>query len=192
MQSWLIMRWYQQGPVTNQLLSRTVMICRPILLYHMTERMHIKLPLFKYIIFSFPPLSVSTVLISSVILDGDLTAPQCRTGIRRWRITLFCSSTLLFLLPLTFMLSCFSWITTGKESGSPYDVLGASLALCGTIISSLNWSPRCLLTKLLLLVIIEALIVFRNGQKNMVLHATPSPRAWETATGFPFTTRGVL
>ena len=57
------------------------------------------------------------------------------------------------------MYSCFHWIKNGNETGSLSDVFGASLALFGTIISSLNFSPRSTLTKELLLVMIEALIV---------------------------------
>ena len=82
---------------------------------------------------------------------------------------------------------------TGSETGSPYDVLGASLDIFVTIISILNCSSIIPLTKdLLLLVIIEALIVCSNGHENIVLHATPSPRVRETVNGFPFTTKGLL
>ena len=90
------------------------------------------------------------------------------------------------------MLSFFTWTENGNETGSPSDVLGASLAICGTIISSLNCYNRIPLTKALFLVMIEALIFFRNGHENMVFHATPSPRARETVTGFSFTTKGVF
>ena len=45
------------------------------------------------------------------------------------------------------------------------------------------------MTKEFLSVIIEALIVCRNCHENMVLHATPAPRARATVTGFPFTTK---
>ena len=36
------------------------------------------------------------------------------------------------------------------------------------------------------------LIVSMNVHENMVLRATPSPRAKETVAGFTFTTKGVL
>ena len=90
------------------------------------------------------------------------------------------------------MLSCFTLIETSIETGSPYDVLGAYLALFGTTISNLNCYHRIPLTKEFLLVTIEALTVCRNGHENMVSHATPSPRSRETVTGFTFITKGVL
>ena len=87
------------------------------------------------------------------------------------------------------MFSCFPWIETGNETGIPSDVLGDSLSLYGTIISSLNCSPRSTLNKLLLSVMTEDLIFYRNGNSIIVLYATPSPRARESVTGFPFTTK---
>ena len=95
-----------------------------------------------FLLLSFSSPYVSTIFPSSEILDGDIPAPQCWPGIWRWWITVLFSSTVLLLMPLSFMLSSFFWIATGKENGSPYDVLGDSLDLCGTIISSLNRSPR--------------------------------------------------
>ena len=50
----------------------------------------------------------------------------------------------------------------GNGTDIPYYDLGASLALCGTIVSRLDRSPIIPLTKALLLVRIEALIVFRK------------------------------
>ena len=79
-----------------------------------------------------------------------------------------------------------------KTTGIPSNVLGASLDLCGTTISILNFSTRSPTTRELLSVIIEELLVFRTGPENRVLHTTPSPRAKETVTGFLFTTKGVL
>ena len=105
---------------------------------------------------------------------------------------MFLSSTILLLLPLYFMLSCFSWIATHNETVYPSDVLGDYLSLCGTIIYIIKLSPRITLTKALFLVIIEALIVCRNGNENMVLQATPYMRARETVTNFLFTTKVVL
>ena len=145
-----------------------------------------------FLILYFSSLSVSSVLTSSVILDGDLPAPQCWPGIWRWCITVFFIYTLLLLLILSFIFYCFPWIETGNETGSPSDVLGDPLTLCGTIISSLKCSPRSPLTKEFLSVTIEDLIVCRNGHENMVLHANPSNRARETVTGFSFTTKGFL
>ena len=90
------------------------------------------------------------------------------------------------------MLYCFTWTETGNETGSTSDVLGAYLDICGTIISNLNLSPRSTLTKVLFLVMIEALIVCSNDHENMVLHSTTSPRAKETINSFTFTTQGFL
>ena len=98
---------------------------------------------------------------------------------------------MIYLLPLYFMLSSFTWIKTGNGTGGPSDVLVASLALCVTIIYILNCSPSSTLTKALLLVNIEDLIVYRNGHRNMVLHATRSPKVMETVTGFTFTKKGI-
>ena len=154
--------------------------------------LHLHLFVIPLFIFSyFTSFSVSTILNSSVILDGNLTLPQCWPGILHWCITVFFSSTLLLLPPLSSMLSCFTWTKTGNETGSPYNVLGDFLDLCETIIPTLNCYPRSPLTKTLFLVMIEALIVFRNGHKNMVLHAIPYTRARGAVTGCPFTTKGV-
>ena len=90
------------------------------------------------------------------------------------------------------MFYCFPWIDNGDETRSPSDLLGASLALYGTIISILNCYHRSTLTKALLLVMIEASSVYRNGHENMVFHATPSTIARENVTGFQFTTKAVL
>ena len=59
----------------------------------------------------------------------------------------------------------FSGITTGNETGSPLDVLGAFLDLFGIITSSLKASFRILLNKELFLVIIEALIFLGTSMK---------------------------
>ena len=96
------------------------------------------------------------------------------------------------MLPLTSVSFCVSRIMTSNETGSPSGVLGDSLDICGTIVSSMNWSPRSSLIKELFLVIIEALIVCSNGYEKMVLHATPSPRDRYTVTGCPFTTKVFL
>ena len=61
---------------------------------------------------------------------------------------------MLSILPLSCVLFFVSGIETGNETGSTYDVLGASLDICGTIITSLNWSTRSKLTKELFKVII--------------------------------------
>ena len=66
-------------------------------------------------------------------------------------------------MTLSFLFSCFPCIETGNETGSPSDVLSASLALCGTIISRLNCYPIIPLTKVLLLIIIEPSIFCSNG-----------------------------
>ena len=141
-----------------------------------------------FILLSYYSPSLSTVLSYSKILDSGLPAPQCWSGIWIWWITIF-SFTVIFLLHISLILSFVYWIATGNESGSPSGVLGDPLALCGTIISSLNWSPMIPQTKSLLSVIIEDLIVCRNVHGKMMLHATPSPRARETITSFPFTAK---
>ena len=114
---------------------------------------------FYFLLLYFPYLSMSTVFPSSIILDGDLPAPQFWPDILcRWIITFF-SSTLIFLLPPYFMFSFFPCIDTGNETRSSSDVLGASLALCVTIISSLNCYPRSPLTREFFSVIVESLII---------------------------------
>ena len=65
----------------------------------------------------------------------------------------------LCLSPLYFY---FYGIVTGNETGSPSGVLVASFDLCGTIIYSLNCSPRSPLTKAFFLVIIEAIIFLQE------------------------------
>ena len=63
------------------------------------------------------------------------------------------------MLPLTSLLFCVSGIATNNETGIPSGVLGASLILCGSIISSLNCSPSIRPNDALFLVIIDTLIV---------------------------------
>ena len=145
-----------------------------------------------FLLLHFSSPSVSNFLPSSTIFDDDLPAPQCWPGIWSLWITVFFSSTLILLITLSFMWLCFSWIATDNETGSPSDVLGASLDLFGTIISSLNFSPSSPITKTLLSFIIEDSIICRNGHENIVLHASLCPRSRETVTGFLFTTKGVL
>ena len=84
------------------------------------------------------------------------------------------------------------WIATGNETGIHSDILGDSLDICGTIISSLTWSPRSPRTKELLSVIIQYLIVYRNWHDKIVLHDTPLPIARDNMNGFVFTMKGVL
>ena len=96
------------------------------------------------------------------------------------------------MLPLLSVLFDVSDIATVNETGIPFDVLVASLSLFGTIISRLNCTPRIPLAKALLSVIIEAFINFSNCHENILLHTTPYPRARETVTSCPFTTKGVL
>ena len=137
-----------------------------------------------FLLLSFSYLFVSTVLPPSTIFYSKLHAPQCWPGIWRLWITLLFSSTVLSLLTLSFMLSSISCIVTGNETGSPYDTLGDSLDFCGTVIYSLNCSPRIPLIMELLSVIIESLIVCRNSNEKLVLNSTPYPRARETVTGW--------
>ena len=61
-----------------------------------------------------------------------------------------------------------SRIMNGSETVSPSDDLNDSLSLCGTITSSLKFPPKSLITKAFFSVIIENLIVFRNGHKKGV------------------------
>ena len=91
-----------------------------------------------FLLLSFFAPYVYTVMPFSVILGVGLTAPQFWPGIWHWWITVFFSSTVLYMLPLTSMLVCVSEIATGYETGIPYGFLGDSLALFGTIISSLK------------------------------------------------------
>ena len=102
---------------------------------------------FSFFLLSFYSPTFSTILPSFANLDGDLPEPQFWPGIWRWWVTVFFSSTLLFLLLLSFVFYCFTWIENGDETGIPSDVLVDSLSICGTIISSLNFSPRSPLTK---------------------------------------------
>ena len=75
--------------------------------------------IFYFILLSFYSLYVSTVMPSSVILDGDLPVSQWWSGIWCWRITAFFSSTLIFLLLLSFMFSCFHCIDNEKNYRNP-------------------------------------------------------------------------
>ena len=90
------------------------------------------------------------------------------------------------------MLSCFYWIVIDNETVITSDVLDASLDLCGNINYISDFSPMSPLTKAFFSIIIGALILCRNGHKNMVLHVTPSLRERETVTGFAFTTKVFL
>ena len=65
----------------------------------------------------------------SIILDGGLPEPQCRTGSLRWWITVFFCSTVLSILTLTSVLFCVSGILTGYETGRPSDVLVDPLSI---------------------------------------------------------------
>ena len=67
---------------------------------------------FYFLLLSFSSQSVSTVLSSYEILDGDLPAPHCYPGIWHWWIAVFFSYTVLFLLHLFFILSYFYLIVT--------------------------------------------------------------------------------
>ena len=81
---------------------------------------------------------MSTVMTSSVILDGGLPAHQCLPGILHLWITVLISSTVISKMPLSSVLFCVYGIVTGNENISPSDVLGAFLDICVTIVSSLN------------------------------------------------------
>ena len=149
-------------------------------------------PTVYFLLFSFSSPSVSTIKTSSVILCGVLPSPKCLPGIFHWCITVFFSSTLLSILPLTYVLFFVSDIATSNETGNLSDVLGNFLDICVTIISILKFSIMSPLTGALFLVSIEALIAFSNSHENMVLHSTPSPRVRKTVTGCPFTTKVFL
>ena len=143
--------------------------------------MHIKASIFSVLVASPPPIgnfdvyclplyfsspSMSTNIPSSVILDVFFLAPHCHTGIWSWWITAIFSSSVLSMLSLSSILFCVCGIVTGNETGFPSISLIASLDLCGTIISRLNFPPRSPLTKSLSLVIIYALIVCRNVREK--------------------------
>ena len=74
---------------------------------------------FPFLLLSFSSLSVSTVFPSSIYFYSDLPAPQYWPGIWCWWITAFFGSTLIFLLLLSSMFSCFPWIETGNETVIP-------------------------------------------------------------------------
>ena len=143
---------------------------------------------FSFFLLSFYSPTFSTILPSFANLDGDLPEPQCCPGIWHLLITIFFSTTMISLMPLSSVLFCVSVIVTVSETVSPSDALGGSLDIFGTIISILNFSHKIPLTKVLLLVIIEALIFAGTAIKKMVLRSSPSPRARDNVTGFPFTT----
>ena len=109
-----------------------------------------------FIFLSFYSTSVSIILTISAILDSFWTAPQCLPGIFPWWIIVFFSSTMLSMLTLSSMLFFVYGIETGNETGSAYDVLVYSLALCETIIYRLKCSHGIPLTNAFFLVIIEA------------------------------------
>ena len=98
--------------------------------------------------------------------------------------------TVLSIIALSSML--FYAIAPGNETGINSDVLGASLFLCGTIISSLNCYPRSPLTKTLFSFIIGFIFVCRDGHEKMMLYVAPSPRVRETFTACAFDTNGFL
>ena len=83
-------------------------------------------------------------------------------------------------------------IETCNETSIPSDVVGASLDLRGKILSILNCYPWNPMTKALLSVIIEALIISSNRHENIDFHVVPSPRMKDTVTGCAFTIEGVL
>ena len=131
-------------------------------------------------------------MIYPVVLDGGLTVPQCRPEIWRWWINVFFSSTVPSIMPLSSVLCCISGIATGNVNGSSSGFWGASLALCGTTIYSLNCYSGSPLINELLLVIIESIIVYRNVHEKIGLYDTPYPRSRETVTSCIFATQRVL
>ena len=96
---------------------------------------------------------------------------------------------MLSVLPLSSLLYFLSCISTHNKTGDPSGVLGASLALCITIIYILNCVPGSPINKALFLVIIISLIVFRNCHEKMLFRATPYPRSRSRVTGYAFTTK---
>ena len=117
---------------------------------------------FLFLIFSSH--SVYNIMPSFTILDDGLPTHQFFPGSYLWCVTTFLGSTILSMLPLYYLLFSVSRIATGNDTGSSYDFFSLYLALLGTIISILKFSPRSPLTKVLLLFIIEYLIVCRNCQ----------------------------
>ena len=87
---------------------------------------------------------MSTVVPSTIILDGGFPAPHPRPGIWCWWIDILLSYTVLSMLPLYSVLFYVHGIVTFIETGSPSDSLGDSLDHCGIIISILDCSPRIL------------------------------------------------
>ena len=185
-----------------------VQVCCNILLYPTTIRMHIKLPSFLDLWFHLHLSGIPLSLFSSSRFPPQLCPPY-RLPPNFLTVTcLHLSSGMGYDvggLPYSSVPPCYSYCFCPscslvffvlrmemKLEVPPSDVLGNSLTLCETIISILNCYPGSPLTKTLLLEMIEALIVCRNGHENMVLHDTPSPKARETVTGFPLTTKGFL
>ena len=133
-------------------------------------------PLGNLLLTYLPLLYMSTILYSSLILGGGLPRTQCCHGICCWRITVSFSSTIMYVPSFFCVYGISSGIVTFNEIGNPYDVLVPPLDLCGTIIYSFNCSTSIPITKTFFSVNIEALIIFRNGHKNMVFQVTLSPR----------------
>ena len=83
--------------------------------------------------------------------------------------------------PILFGISIiYLGIVTGNETSISYDILGDSLDLYCTTTPILIFSPKVLLTNVLLSVNIEALIISINGHENIVLHATTFTRENDT------------
>ena len=135
----------------------------------------------------FPFLSVSTILPSSLIFDGGLTAPHFWTGICHWWISLHSSSNLMFvIIPLSLfyvLYELYLGTETGNEAGTPSGDLGDSLALRVTTISRLDCSTSIPLNKSLFSVTIKALIFYRDSHEMIVLHGTTFPISKDTVKG---------
>ena len=171
------MGWGQQGPGTHHLTSRLEKVCCPLLPYPMTVRMHIKLPSFSGLWIHLHLSGIPLCLFYSYNFPPHLCPPSC-LPLQFWMVIWPYLSAILGsdvgVLPSSSVPTCYPWciwplflnvsgIETGSKTGGPSNVVGYSWPLCETIIFSLNCYPRIPLTKALLSAIIEASIVFSNG-----------------------------
>ena len=133
-----------------------------------------------------------TIIPSSGIFNVGLPTPQCYLVIFHLLITVFFNSKMLSMKPLSSVLSFLFGIVTGNETFTPSDVFEESLAIFRTILSRLDFYLIIPLTKALLLVITEALIIFSNRYENMVFRDTTYRRLRNTVTSCEFTMKVVL
>ena len=188
------MRWGQGVPGTHQLHSNLkivfIILFHTPLPYQFIQRFHIL-----GIVDSSPPqlgtlvrpyysyislLYASTILPSSLVSGGGMSAPQFWSEIFSWWITVSFSSNTINIIILPYVFFYYLWPFFG---GRNYKLnryylcfIGDSLYICSTTIYRLGFYTSSKQTKLFFLLIIGALIFFRNVHESKLLHATPSPR----------------